>query len=321
MNRGTLSALVQDARFEVVRELGHGADATVYLVWDNADEAFRAVKILGDDHRERFSVLRRFVREARLLSRLEHPHVVRLYRTGLIDGRPYLVTEYADGGSTAEWVRRHGPMPAVTAAEMISQASDAVDAAHRAGVIHRDLKPSNLLLSSRGVLVGDFGIARTLDTGFTSTGESLGTLAYVAPEQLDDARSVDFAADVYSLGATLYALVTGRVPHDLYLARRGSPVLEPLPEPLRPIVTKACDRRRERRHTSAAALAQDLDDAMPALRRCVQHAPMFADDEPTLQRQAPDASRFRSTVVPSPPEDTATPLQTLRRLWSGWVTG
>lgn len=243
MSRSTIPALVQDGRFEVVRELGGTEEASSWLVWDPDDDDWRVIKLLSEAYRHRTAVLRSLVRDAKTLERLAHPGLLRVLRTGLLDGRPYLVHEYALGGSAEAWVRRHGPMSPGRAADTVARAAAAVHAAHRAGLLHLGLKPTQLLLAARGLVVGDFGVARA--TGAHRCPDA----RWAAPEQ--DSPDAGPASDVYALGAILRSLV---------------PSGAPLPAPLDAIVRKACDRRPERRYASALALASALAGVEVILR-------------------------------------------------------
>lgn len=303
MSRGTLSSLAQYNHFEVVRELGRTSHGAVYLVWDVVDARYRAVKLFEVSGRAQMGMLRRFARETRVLARLDHPNVLRVHRTGLVEGRPYLVTEYAEGGSLEDWVRAHGRVPAPMAAELVAQVARAVDAAHRVHLVHGNLKPSNLLLSARGPLVGDFGVAATLAAANPPTQPD--DVGFLAPEHLEG-QPPDPPGDVYGLGATLFSLVTGRAPERD--ARRDLPIAE-LPPALRPIVLQACDGQPPRRHPHLAALAADLERVVPQLRVPEREQA----DAP--QAGPPDATGFGRTVVPEAPEPASTPLQALRRLW------
>jgi len=205
-----LSETLAAGRYRVERELGHGGMATVYLAHDEELGRPVAVKLLPERLADDDSFRARFLREARLAGRLSHPNVVRVYDAGEADGRPFIVMEYVPGTSVAE----SGRLPAARVAELGVQACAGLQHAHEAGLVHRDVKPANLLVREDGVLkIVDFGIARAAEsTRHTEVGTLLGTAAYLAPEQIagEDATP---ASDVYSLGAVLYELLTGRPPY------------------------------------------------------------------------------------------------------------
>ncbi len=202
-------------RYRVERTLGAGGMATVYLTRDQQLDRPVAVKVLAENLAAEEDVRRRFLREARLAAALAHPNVVRVFDTGEDEaGRLFIVMEYVEGETLTELLRRRGRLPAAEARGLVGQAAAGLAHAHAAGLVHRDVKPQNLLLAGDGCLkVADFGIARVEEgTRLTQAGTVLGTAAYIAPEQLAG-EPVSAAADVYSLGAVFYELLTGRPPH------------------------------------------------------------------------------------------------------------
>jgi eukaryotic-like serine/threonine-protein kinase len=202
-------------RYRVERILGAGGMATVYLAYDQQLDRPVAVKVLAENLAAEDDLRRRFLREARLAAALAHPNVVRVFGTGEDEaGLPFIVMEYVEGETLAELLRRRGRLPAPEVRGLVGQAAAGLAHAHAAGLVHRDVKPQNLLLAGDGCLkVADFGIARVEEgTRLTQAGTVLGTAAYIAPEQLAG-EPVSAAADVYSLGAVFYELLTGRPPH------------------------------------------------------------------------------------------------------------
>jgi serine/threonine-protein kinase len=225
------------------------------------------------DALDRSQHLVRFRAEAEALAQLQHPNIVQVYEVGEQDGRPFFSLEYVDGGSLERRIQ-HTPQPPRQSAELIEVLARAVHAAHQRGIIHRDLKPANILLTSDGTpKVTDFGLAKQLGgrTGLTHTGAIMGTPSYMAPEQAQgQVRSTGPAADVYSLGAILYELLTGRPPFQgtSYLevldAVRYQDAIPPtyfvprLPRDLETICLRCLQKSPERRYASAQALADDL---------------------------------------------------------------
>jgi len=262
-----LTETLTAGRYRVERELGHGGMATVYLARDEELHRPVALKVLAEHLAGDETFRARFVREARLAGRLSHPNVVQVYDAGETDGQPFIVMEYVAGKTLAEC----GRLAPDRVAELGAQACAGLQHAHDAGLVHRDVKPGNLLLRDDGVLkIVDFGIARAAEaTRHTQVGTLLGTAAYLAPEQIagEDATR---ASDVYSVGAVLYELLTGRLPFTFdslaeLAAKQADGVITPVgdlvpsvrPE-LEAAVMHALAREPQFRPESAAELGQEL---------------------------------------------------------------
>jgi serine/threonine-protein kinase len=254
-------------RYRLERPLGHGGMASVYLGRDTELDRPVAVKLLAENAAGDDGLRKRFLREARLAARLSHPNVVNVYDAGEDDGRPYLVMEHVQGETLAEVLAARGRLPPEEVRVLGAQAARGLAHAHAAGLVHRDIKPQNLLLRDDGTLkIADFGIARAAEgTALTQPGTVLGTAAYLAPEQALG-QDVTPAADVYSLGAVLYELLTGRPPLEIRS-------LEELatPKPIAPV--------RE----LAPQTPPDLEDlVMRCLARNPSYRPTALDQELTL---------------------------------------
>ncbi|MDA2810969.1 serine/threonine-protein kinase [Nocardiopsis sp. RSe5-2] len=202
-------------RYRVVRRLGSGSFATVWLAHDDLLDTPVAVKVLAENWAHQLDVHQRFVEEARILRQADSAWLVRVHDLDVLaDERPFMVMTYADQGSVADLVAR-GPLPLDEALRLLTEIGQGVTALHRHGTIHRDIKPSNVLLQSspvgQRVLVADLGFAKSIDgaSGFTA---AAGTPGYMSPEQSQPGGDIDVRADVYSLGAVAYELVTGRRP-------------------------------------------------------------------------------------------------------------
>ena len=262
-----MSSTLSAGRYRIERELGHGGMAAVYLAHDEELDRLVALKLLPEHLADDDTFHARFLREARLAARLSHPNVVRVYDAGDADGRPFIVMEYVPGTSLAQC----GKVAPERVVELGVQACAGLQHAHDAGLVHRDVKPANLLLRDDGVLkIADFGIARAAEsTRHTQAGTLLGTAEYLAPEQIagEDATP---ASDVYSLGAVLYELLTGRTPYEFnslreLAAKQAEGMIVPAGD-LEPSVTReveaavmhALARDPHFRPASAAELAQQL---------------------------------------------------------------
>jgi serine/threonine-protein kinase len=262
---------VGGGRYRLERPLGHGGMATVYLGHDSELDRPVAVKVLAESLAGDEAFRRRFLREARVAARLSHPNVVAVYDAGEESGRPYIVMEYVEGRTLAEVLGQRGQLPADEAVGLGLQACRGLEHAHAAGLVHRDVKPQNLLLRRDGTLkIADFGIARAADaTALTHVGTVLGTAAYLAPEQALG-EAVTSAADVYSLGAVLYELITGRPPYEFEsladLAAKQeegaitavSELAPTVPRLVEDAVMRSLARNPSDRPSSAAALAAEL---------------------------------------------------------------
>jgi len=283
-----------DARLALKGLLGAGGMAEVHRAWDAHLERAVAVKLLrGGGGQEAERVLL----EARLQARVEHRHVVKVHEVGTLGGRPCIVLQLVDGRTLGAV----GPeLPLAARVELVRQAAEGLEAAHRQGLVHRDVKPANVLVEEghggeRTAYLTDFGLARDEEAAHTRTGLPPGTIDYMSPEQLTRSTPVDFRSDVYGLGATLYEVIACRPPFratgegggeaETRLVRR---ILEEDPEPLWRaargvprdlglIAARALEKEPADRYPSADALADDLG--------------RWLRNEPVAARRAPPAER------------------------------
>jgi eukaryotic-like serine/threonine-protein kinase len=264
---GTDSSLGPEGRYRLVRRIGGGGMGEVWEADDIVLGRRVALKVLVQELADDARATKRFVREARATAKITHPNVTRVYDFGRDGGLPYLVMELLEGDTLADRLAG-GPLPPAEAARIGAAVADALDAAHGRGIIHRDVKPSNVLLTPAGeVKVMDFGIAAAADETHSTTGSGLyGTAAYISPERAAG-QPVTPAADVYSLGAVLYELLTGHPPFigdspllvvRAHLHKRPRPVRELAPW-VPPRLADACEialaKDPTHRPSSAAALA------------------------------------------------------------------
>lgn len=200
--------------YKVLERLGSGGMGNVYLCEHKVMRRRVAIKVLATVSAENPESLKRFYREARAAAALDHPHIVRAHDVGREEKLHFLIMDYVDGTSLEEIIRKHGKMDVLRSTHYIRQAAAGLAFAHKAGLIHRDIKPANLMLDRSGtVKVLDMGVARFAEEDEeVLTKGPLGTADYLAPEQARDSHAADYRADIYSLGASFYFMVTGLVP-------------------------------------------------------------------------------------------------------------
>ena len=287
---------IAGGRYRVEAVLGRGGTATVYRVQDTILDVPRAVKILSGSSQVRRALRRRLYAEAKAMARLDHPNILRLYDIGLDGDRDYVVMELAEGGTLGQQLSRQGPLPPYEALQFILQILSALASAHDQGIVHRDVKPENVLLNQSGTaLLADFGIALLAKDASRATqmGVTMGSLAYMPPEQRLDARSVTATADVYAVGATLYNLLTDENPIDLFTAAESSPRWSSIPHPLLNLLRKATQIEPEQRYSDAREMARDvlilldqIEVDMPPLRaKSRPHQPATQSHETFLMGQ------------------------------------
>ena len=267
----TLINTLFDGRYRILRKLGSGGMANVYLAEDEDLGRRVAIKILNERyaHDELFN--ERFRREAKSAAALSHPNIVSIYDRGEADGTPYIAMEVIEGRSLKELILTRGPLPIGQAIDYAKQILGALRFAHRHGIIHRDIKPHNILLGNENRLkVTDFGIARAGASQMTEVGSIMGTAQYLSPEQARGAP-VAAASDVYSLGIVLYEMLTGQVPFNgdtaVEIAMKHLNEAPKPPSALRPEVTRELDqvilralaKTPEDRYQTADELQEDLD--------------------------------------------------------------
>jgi serine/threonine-protein kinase len=267
----TLIGTLFDGRYQVVRKLGAGGMANVYLAEDQELGRRVAIKILNDRHANDEQFVERFRREAKNAAALSHPNIVSIYDRGEAEGTYYIAMEYLDGRSLKELIVSRGPAPLNVAIEYARQILSALRFAHRHGIVHRDIKPHNVLVDADGrVKVTDFGIARAGASQMTEAGSIVGTAQYLSPEQARG-TNVDQRSDLYSLGIVLYELLTGTLPFNgdtpVEIAMKHLSQTPELPSHLRPelpreldlVVTRALAKDPDERYQSAEEMDADLE--------------------------------------------------------------
>ena len=259
--------------YRILRLLGSGGMGAVYEAEHQAAGRQVALKVLTHAEHDP-AARRRFLREGQLAAQLSHPHTVYIYGTEEIDGRPVITMERVTGGTLRDQVREHGPLSVQAAVDAILQAIEGLEAAAAAGVLHRDVKPANCFVEEDGtVKVGDFGLSISTEareeTELTATGTVFGTPSYASPEQLQG-KKLDVRSDLYSVGATLYYLLTGKAPFEgPNLVQLLAAILQeepPSPRGLRPeiprklarVILRCLEKKPSARYARYADLARDL---------------------------------------------------------------
>lgn len=245
--------------YRLIHKIGRGAMGTVYKALQIDLNRPVAIKILRRELRGDETQSERLRGEAKILASLDHPNIVRAIQAGESNGFPYVVMEYVEGESLKERIKRTGPLPELEALQITKGIADALERARRMGVVHRDVKPGNVLLDKRSgqPKLMDLGLAKgPIDTELTQQGATVGTPQFISPEQAQDPRKANTQSDIYSLGATLYAMLTGKAPHEgATLAEIIRKVLYEQPVPLREL------NRRIRPETSYLVERMMLKDA------------------------------------------------------------
>ena len=273
------------ARYEIERELGHGAMATVYLARDLKHTREVAVKVLLADVGFALGP-ERFRREIDLASHLSHPHILPIYDSGEADGELYYVMPFVAGESLRARLNRERQLPLDEALRIACEVASALDHSHRHGIIHRDIKPENILLEDGQALVADFGIARAVsamgEEKLTATGVSLGTPTYMSPEQGMADPNLDGRTDIYSLGCVLYEMLAGQPPftgrttqaliarHSLDEVPSISIVRQTIPEEVEDAILTALAKAPADRFSTAGAFAEALQACQQTGARTVR---------------------------------------------------
>ncbi len=260
-----------DGRYKIVRKLGAGGMADVYLAEDQELGRRVAIKILNNRHANDAQFIERFRREAKNAAALNHPNIVSIYDRGEAEHTYYIAMEFLDGRSLKELIIGRGPAPVNVAVEYVRQILSALRFAHRHGIVHRDIKPHNVLVDREGrVKVTDFGIARAGTSQMTEAGSIVGTAQYLSPEQARGGE-VDQRSDLYSLGVVLYELLTGQTPFDgdtpveiamkhlSAVPRPPSQIRRDVPRDLDMVVMRALAKDPGARYQSADEMEADLE--------------------------------------------------------------
>jgi serine/threonine protein kinase len=296
--------------YQILEWLGQGAMGTVFKAEHRMMKRVVALKVLSSAVTDDSAALRRFHREVQVAAKLEHPNIVIAHDADEADGRHFLVMQYVAGTDLAALTKETGALPVEQAVSCVLQVAQGLQYAHSLGVVHRDIKPSNLLLDHEGIVkVLDMGLARleSAQIKLTVSGEIMGTAEYMAPEQAENANQVDARADIYSLGMTLWYLLTGRSCYEgettveRLMAHHEAPIpslrascLEASPQ-LEQVFTKMVAKTPAERYQSMAEVIADLE-------RCQEGSPiqplLAAQAVPTTSEAIADA-RMAAAEMPS----------------------
>ena len=270
----TRGQLIND-RYEIIRSIGEGGMANVYLAQDTILDRKVAVKILRGDLAEDEKFVRRFQREAISASSLNDPNIVEVYDVGEDDGKYFIVMEYVQGLTLKQLIKKRGSLTLSEVQDIMLQLTSAVAHAHESYIIHRDIKPQNVIILEDGrVKIMDFGIAVALNAGeFTQTNSVMGTVYYIPPEQANGGAAT-IKSDIYSLGILMYELVTGHVPFkgdnpvEVAIKHMNEPIpsiceYDPeMPQSIENIILRASAKNPKNRYESAEEMHEDLETAL-----------------------------------------------------------
>lgn len=262
-------------RYQIIRSIGEGGMANVYLAYDTILDRNVAVKILRGDLATDEKFVRRFQREAISASSLSHPNIVEMYDVGEDDGNYFIVMEYIDGKTLKSLIKRRGALTLPEVIDIMLQLTSAISCAHDSYIIHRDIKPQNVMILDDGrVKITDFGIAIASNaTELTQTNSVMGSVHYLPPEQANG-QGATIKSDIYSLGILMFELITGHVPFkgdnavEIALKQMKEPLpnvcklVDGVPQSMENIILKACAKNPRNRYDSAREMYTDLKDCL-----------------------------------------------------------
>lgn len=262
-------------RYEIIKSIGEGGMANVYLAEDTILKRKVAIKVLRGDLENNEKFIRRFQREAKSVSDLSHPNIVEVYDVGEEEGQHYIVMEYIDGRTLKQLTQKRGALTVPEVVDIMTQLTDGLSAAHEAYIIHRDIKPQNIMILDNGMVkITDFGIAMTLNaTQLTQTNSVMGSVHYLPPEQASG-QTATTKSDIYSAGILMYELLTGTVPFKgdnaveialkqmkerIPSIRKQNPLI---PQSIENIVLKATAKNPKNRYDNIKEMHEDLIHAL-----------------------------------------------------------
>ena len=299
---------VLNDRYEVLSTVGTGGMADVYRARDLMLKRLVAIKVLKEEYSSDSGFVAKFRREAQAVGGLSHPNVVSVYDVGDQDGMYYIVMELVEGITLKKYIEKMGAMEEREAVEVAMQVAKGLEAAHEQGIIHRDVKPQNIIISREGkIKVADFGIARMVSSE-TVTTSTMGSVHYIAPEQARGG-ACDARSDVYSLGITMFEMVTGQVPFDgeTPVAVAMKHVQEPLPSPrainpavsenMEKMIVKCTQKNPQYRYGSMAALLADFKKLLTTPEDDFVNMPAMLNSDPTVPLSKQDTAILQAAGI------------------------
>ena len=296
-------------RYQIIRTIGEGGMANVYLAYDTILDRNVAVKILRGDLAEDEKFVRKFQREAISASKLSHPNIVEMYDVGEDDGRYFIVMEYVEGVTLKNLIKRRGALTLSEVIDIMLQLTSAIACAHDSYIIHRDIKPQNVLILDDGrVKITDFGIAMALNSNeLTQTNSVMGSVHYLPPEQANGTGAT-IKSDIYSLGILMYELLTGNLPFkgdsavEIAIKQMKEPIPSiveqnpNMPQSIENIILKACAKNPKNRYESARQMYEDLTTCLDSTRisepKYVYPYPEF-EEEKKITREKKNESKVQ----------------------------
>ena len=299
-------------RYEIIEEVGSGGMSVVYKAKCHVLNRYVAIKVLKPEFSDDKSFVNKFRAEAQSAAGLSHPNIVNVYDVGEENGFYYIVMELVEGITLKEYIQQNGRLPYQTALDFAMQIAAGIEVAHEHHTIHRDIKPQNIIVSRNGTLkVTDFGIAKAA-TSNTIASSAMGSVHYISPEQARGGYS-DERSDIYSLGITLYEMLTGRVPFEgennvtVALMHIQSEMIPPreyypdIPVGLEKIVLKATQKKPERRYLTTSAMLADLRKIAADPNAAVGiTGGMMSDSAPTIQITDEEMAVIKNSAIDEP---------------------
>ncbi len=267
-------------RYEIIRTIGEGGMANVYLAEDTILKRKVAVKVLRGDLAEDEKFVRRFQREAKSASGLSHPNIVEMYDVGEDDGKYFIVMEYVEGRTLKSLIKKRGGLTLPEVIDIMMQVTSGIACAHESYIIHRDIKPQNIIILDDGMVkITDFGISQALNSHeLTETNSVMGSVHYIPPEQASGNRAT-MQSDIYSLGILMYELITGKVPFkgenavEIAIKQMKDPIpyiteiKEDIPQSIENIILKATAKNPKNRYATVLEMREDIETALDKERR------------------------------------------------------